>query len=737
MQKSVKAEQPQQTGTQALDETSSKARGLVIFDEFYSANDNLIVGYVAAFARQLPFCTRLDVVCRGPYRGPRLDIGSQRVQVHSTNSLNSNFKRDSVRVMSRWLSSFRLAESRNRWISNIGLDDEQLMGVLSDAKEMHAVVVFTQSLAFAVKVARLAHIFSGTSCPHLIVVTPQTSADSRLVADLQWLKVCVLQDGEQIASLLPDGVNPTAAPPFRRYRGVKRTFAAASSLWRGVLRRATRQRFGHQPAYTPPVAAFNPEIHLEDAAPAPTRAVLAFSSSTPLSFYDGKAFPYRHNISQNSVTWEHWCGPGLRRPARVRDVVLFVRPDWMSCGSGTYFESLAQYFRAQDALLIDIAIWPFAVNFTPTDSAAKLDEQNRIIGGALHFALRASGSFSNFVAHLPKILSEVPRTVVNQTSLRYLWVPRPHTLKLALQKAQINKVYVNHYFTYAFAKDLVGDRSFFLDTHDIQSINFFHHMTRNALTKRLDHFDAMLKEEVAVLRKADRLSFVSLSEIAIAETHLDKSRLFNFIALPQVVPLTPKPLGRVPRVLLVASRNPGNERNIDWFLDEVWPTVIDAMNGTAPAGLGPIQQSATAVGVHLDICGNIKSYLGEKKIPFGKLHGVVDSLLPYYEAADLVVLPIITGGGAAMKTIEALLHERPVVATKHAFRGLPQDIEAAIGFSAGPQALAQDIIKALTDPHVLERLYQTTRVGAGILRDQRYFDKLTEALEAVRTPTVD
>ncbi len=36
--------------------------------------------------------------------------------------------------------------------------------------------------------------------------------------------------------------------------------------------------------------------------------------------------------------------------------------------------------------------------------------------------------------------------------------------------------------------------------------------------------------------------------------------------------------------------------------------------------------------------------------------GVVEDLRTYYDECDLVLLPIVTGGGVAIKTLEAVLY---------------------------------------------------------------------------------
>ena len=52
------------------------------------------------------------------------------------------------------------------------------------------------------------------------------------------------------------------------------------------------------------------------------------------------------------------------------------------------------------------------------------------------------------------------------------------------------------------------------------------------------------------------------------------------------------------------------------------------------------------------------------------VHGRVDDLAAHYAAADLCINPVRHGGGLKIKTVEALAHGRPLVASLHGVRSL-------------------------------------------------------------------
>jgi glycosyltransferase involved in cell wall biosynthesis len=52
------------------------------------------------------------------------------------------------------------------------------------------------------------------------------------------------------------------------------------------------------------------------------------------------------------------------------------------------------------------------------------------------------------------------------------------------------------------------------------------------------------------------------------------------------------------------------------------------------------------------------------------LRSDVDDLAPLYAAAHIVLVPLRSGGGTKLKTLEGFAHRRPVVSTRHGVRGL-------------------------------------------------------------------
>jgi Glycosyl transferases group 1 len=435
-------------------------------------------------------------------------------------------------------------------------------------------------------------------------------------------------------------------------------------------------------------------------------------------------------LPSRELNWKGLAPGAFAYPPRVSKIVLFARPDWGSCGSGTYFGSLAEYFRRSDALMIDIAIHPYG-RLKQEEIKLKLEDEKQFMRPAAYFSLRRTKAWTRYLTDFGTIIRFLPRTVSNQMLLSYVLTAKPDLLRDVLNTASITHVYLNHYFLYGYFHDFLKSRRFHLDTHDIQALNAVAAGYKNAFTRKTDDYKKMLDEEMSILRRAERLSFVSLTELATAKEFLPESKLMPFIALPNVKPLPEKPLSAGPEfsLLFVASYNPPNQRNIDWFMDFVWPKLQSDFSKAQS------KRKSRPAKVVLHVCGGIKNYIGNRETPENIIfHGIVDRLEPHYANADLVILPVVTGAGAAMKTIEAMLHERPVVGTQHAFRGLPTEIEETIGSHNSPEGLAAAILAPLLSKERYKEACRNTRKGAQILRDQDYFGRLTTALEAVRLP---
>jgi len=172
--------------------------------------------------------------------------------------------------------------------------------------------------------------------------------------------------------------------------------------------------------------------------------------------------------------------------------------------------------------------------------------------------------------------------------------------------------------------------------------------------------------------------------IAISEEDAVLFREFlpgrQVLTVPMGFGLTPLAEDPIPgRCLFVGSGNSPNIEGLKWFFAEVWPLVL--------------KECPEA---DLIVCGNINEAFPGAAFPNVKFVGRQESLEPLYSQAQVVLCPLLRGGGMKIKLVEALSYGKACVTTSTGLQGLPFLSEAVIqaddaaSFSAGILSLFRD-----------------------------------------------
>ena len=309
-------------------------------------NGNVVFAATRHIVGQLSERFGYRVFCRGKYTGPRFKRAGKVRAVGRKLALFAQGMRLLDRI-ARKIAKYHLIESEERWICNLESDERPLLNMLFRADRCHAVLIFTHDPAYALRIVKLAHIYSTDSIPHLIVVTPGLRVIPSVVDDLRRLGARVLRDGEPASHWDDEPLMGTA------------------DSW-------PRQRRNAGPQHDSDLGTM----------------LKSFDYRRALSFLDRSVFPYQAGAISPAVVWEDWIGEDRAYRPRVRNVILFIRPDWKNCGSGTLFESLAQWFLDNDGLLIDVGIWPFRVPFDVATRHEQIGMEQRHIRSALYFSVR-------------------------------------------------------------------------------------------------------------------------------------------------------------------------------------------------------------------------------------------------------------------------------------------------------------------------------------------------------------
>jgi glycosyltransferase involved in cell wall biosynthesis len=147
------------------------------------------------------------------------------------------------------------------------------------------------------------------------------------------------------------------------------------------------------------------------------------------------------------------------------------------------------------------------------------------------------------------------------------------------------------------------------------------------------------------------------------------------------------------------------ETGLAWFASEVLPR----LRGTLPVAFEAVGRSP-----HRPV-----------EAPEARYVGVVDDVVPHYERADLVVVPVFEGGGTRLKIVEAAALGRPVVSTTLGAEGLPVEPGRDYWRADDPDAFAAAVVEvARTErARLQERLAEARRAIEPL-----FWPKITDAL---------
>lgn len=215
-----------------------------------------------------------------------------------------------------------------------------------------------------------------------------------------------------------------------------------------------------------------------------------------------------------------------------------------------------------------------------------------------------------------------------------------------------------------------------LDTHDIMSMRAlnFQYFERK-------HFvEISSSEEFRIFDLFDYVGCIQRHEFALVESVLPGKA----ISLPHVVSLPPEratvPDG-APVIGFIGGNSPMNFDGIKWFLAQVWPLFADS-----------------GVGLHIAgrICDALRNDSDAAQAGV-KLLGHVDDVREFYEGLSMAINPVYYGGGIKIKSVEAMSHGVPLVASPEAAFGLEQGAGEAFLSARTRRGFAEAVRSLLAD----------------------------------------
>ena len=157
-------------------------------------------------------------------------------------------------------------------------------------------------------------------------------------------------------------------------------------------------------------------------------------------------------------------------------------------------------------------------------------------------------------------------------------------------------------------------------------------------------------------------------------------------------------------ILFLASRMDFNVNGITWFLDNVWPLMVN--------------QDPE---LKLIIGGTVCEKISKDKYSSIKLLGRVDSLENFYLQGDVVINPVYQGTGLKIKTFEALSYGKVVIVHPHSSQGIYQRDTAPLLLATQPADWVKMISVIFKDRYQVHEIKQ---------KDEKYIQEMNNYINS-------
>jgi succinoglycan biosynthesis protein ExoO len=183
--------------------------------------------------------------------------------------------------------------------------------------------------------------------------------------------------------------------------------------------------------------------------------------------------------------------------------------------------------------------------------------------------------------------------------------------------------------------------------------------------------------EMKMLAQADAVVAIQAAEAAVVRRHLPRHEVI--VAPLAVESLTVAQPGNGTDLLFVASKTTANIDGLRWFLDAVWPMVIEAAPDAVLLVAGGVGEMFPTVPTGIRVLGH------------------VPDLAPLYATAAVIISPLRGGSGLKIKLVEAMAQGKAIVATTTTLQGVEDVVGPAVWVADDPAGFAAGIVTLLGD----------------------------------------
>lgn len=271
------------------------------------------------------------------------------------------------------------------------------------------------------------------------------------------------------------------------------------------------------------------------------------------------------------------------------------------------------------------------------------------------------------------------------------------------------KAIIIEYIRLAYLVEGLNNQQYklFIDTHDAMSIR-----CESFSKKGIQHWITISKEEEA--------KCLSLFNVVIAIQHREAFFFQKLLPAQKIITIpyavSPKYLPKTnqsPHVCLgfLAANSQENRTSIQWFLDHIWKNISNSRPHSKLLIGGTVSHS-------------IKTNIHKNVI----LLGFVDDLPRFYQSIDIIINPILSGGGIKIKNIEALSYGLPLVTTSVGAEGFPAKAQWPFFVCNDPDKFYSQLIKLMDNESLrkntsddnlkyIKRYFSPSRIFSPLLKE--------------------
>ena len=270
------------------------------------------------------------------------------------------------------------------------------------------------------------------------------------------------------------------------------------------------------------------------------------------------------------------------------------------------------------------------------------------------------------------------------------------SLALFLRKQPRYDAVIFEYLWLAYLRDAVPyQATCILDTHDLMAPREYRFATQGLKTG----VSITLKDEVAILAKFDALMAIQNEEARwMARLVPNKVVLCCPHGVETFSETSTARLGaRRSRDLRLGFVGGGSNENAEamrWFLREVWPVV---------------RQLAIELHVYGSVCEKLRDQPLDAAVT---LHGLVPDLDAAYAHCDVMINPIVHGGGLKIKSVEALAHGKPLIASPEGAVGIEEPENSGVVVARSRGEFIDAVLRLAQNPKERESLARQALAAA-------------------------